>query len=42
LPAELTVISQHIREVSAGGTHTAKKAVFEALIDEIKIHTDRP
>src|SRR5262249_54101922 len=40
LPAELTAISQHIREVIGSGTHTAKKALFEALIDEIKIHSD--
>lgn len=39
-PAHLAKISDHIREVLTHGSPTAKKALFEALIEEITVQAD--
>jgi site-specific DNA recombinase len=39
-PAQLAKISDRIREVLMHGTPTAKKALFEALIEQIEVESD--
>ena len=39
-PAELDLITRKIEEIITDGDHLAKKALFEALIEEIEIDSD--